>query len=87
MIEYEKIKIKNEEDIEELDLDDIEPLASFADIHFLNHMRIINNAIVFGYKGNKLGHRAAKLNRNVDWIIREYKENLYLIPLKKKKDC
>lgn len=74
MIEYEKIKIKNEENIEELDLDDIESLTSFADVHFLKHMHIVSNAIVFEYGENKLGHKAAKLNRNVDWIIRDTKE-------------
>ena len=85
MIKYEKLKIKNEEDIEELDINDIEPLESFGDIRFKKHMPFINTAIVYAFGENELKGKVAKLNKRVDWIIREYEGELYLIPLKK--DC
>lgn len=85
MIKYEKLKIKNIEETEELDIENIEPLNSFGDIHFKEHLKIINNAITWSYNNNALIYKAAKLNKSVDWIIREYEEDLYLIALKK--DC
>lgn len=83
MIKYKKLKIKNEEKVDELDINDVEPLDSFGDIHFKNHMHIIDNAIIYPYYSNLLKYKAAKLNSNVDWIIREYEGELYLIALKK----
>ena len=85
MIKYKKLKIKNEEDIEELDIKDIEPLKSFGDIQFKKHLPFINTAIVYAFWKNELKGKVAKLNKKVNWIIREYEGELYLIPLKK--DC
>lgn len=81
MIKYKKLKIKNIE--EELDVNDIDSLDRFNDIPFANHMGIINSAMVYSYIDSDLKHRIVRLNKNADWIIREYEEELYLIPLKK----
>ena len=86
MIKYKKIKIKNEEDAEELNINDIEPLHSFGDIRFRDGYETYHNsAIVFSYSENPLHCKVAKLNKKVDWIIREYEGELYLISLKR--DC
>ena len=85
MIKYKKLKIKNEKDIEELDIDDIESLDSFGDIRFKRFMHIVSNAITFSFLNNPLKHKVAKLSQAVDWTIREYEGELYLIALKK--DC
>ena len=82
MIKHKKIKIKNEEDVEELNIENIEELHSFGDISFQNRD---GSAIVFSYKRNELKNKTAKLSKNVDWIIREYEGEFYLIALKK--DC
>lgn len=83
-IKYEKIIIENERDIDELNVNDIEPLSSFGDINF---RRIIDfsSAITFSHKNNELKYKVALLSKKVDWMIREYKGELYLIALKK--DC
>ena len=82
MIKYKKLKIKNEEDVDELDIDDIEPLNMFGDIHFKS---CIPPAIVYAHSKNKLDYKVAKLSKKTDWMIREYEGELYLIALKK--DC
>lgn len=83
-IKYEKIIIKDETDIDELNMNDIEPLSSFGDINFLRTLDF-SSAISFSHKNNELKYKVALLSKKVDWVIREYKEELYLIPLKK--DC
>ena len=83
MITYKKLIIKNEEEVEELDIEDIELLQSFGDIWFREST--LDSAIVFSHRENELKYKAAKLSKTVDWIIREYEGELYLIPLKK--DC
>ena len=82
MIKYKKLKIKNEEDVDELDINDIEPLNSFGDIHFKS---CLFPAILYSHSENEMKYKTAKLSKNVDWIIREYEGELYLIGLKK--DC
>ena len=81
MITYKKLIIKNEE-VEEIDIDDIEVLNSFGDISFRN---IPDYAILYPFEENIVKGKVAKLSTRVDWIIREYEGELYLIPLKK--DC
>ena len=83
-IKYEKMIIKDERDIDELNVNDIEPLGSFGDIHFRRTLDF-SSAISFSHKNNELKYKVALLSKKVDWVIREYKENLYLIPLKN--DC
>lgn len=82
MIIYKKIEIKNEEDVDEIEIDDIEPITAFGDIHFLRTLDF-HSAIAYSYDDNELKHKVAKLNKSRDWIIREYKGELYLIALKK----
>lgn len=82
MVTYKKLKIKNEENVEELNISDIEPLDSFGDIPF-QYGSV--SAIVFSYAKNELKAKVAELSKKVDWIIREYEGELYLIALKK--DC
>ena len=85
MIKYMKLKIKNTEETEELDINDIESLDRLSDVQFENRIRFINSAMVRSYFDSDLQHRVVRLNKNADWIIREYEGELYLIPLKK--DC
>lgn len=80
---YKKLKIKNNEEAEELDINDIEVLDSFGDARF--KWRIGEGAIVFSYKKNILKNKVARLSKKANWIIREYDDELYLIALKK--DC
>lgn len=85
MIEYKKLKLENE-DIEELDIDDIDSLDSFGDINFyMDRVKLKSRgpAIFFSYAENELRYKTARLSKKADWIIREYKNKLYLIPLKK----
>ena len=82
---YKKVIIKNKEKPEELNIDDIEPLGRFHDTHFRDDPQCENPAIVFSYFENEFKYKVAKLSRKVDWIIREYEGELYLISLKK--DC
>lgn len=84
MVKYKKLKIKNDEDVEEIDIDDIEELSYFPDVHF-KHREEPNSAMTHAYYNNTLQSKTAKLSTEVDWIIREYHDNLYLIALKK--DC
>ena len=80
MIKYKKLKIKNEEDVEELDIKNIEVLDSFGDIGFRH---TFGSAIVFSHYENELKNKVAKLSKNADWMIREYEGEFYLIALKK----
>ena len=80
MIKYKKLKIKNEEEIEELDIGDIISLKTFGDILF---RYASGSAMIYSYRENELKGKVAKLSKDVDWIIREYEGELYLIPLKK----
>ena len=84
MITYKKLKIKNEEEVEELNIDNIEELDAFGDIHFKNP-DLVRGAIDYAYLPNILKYKVAKLSERRDWIIREYEGELYLIALKK--DC
>ena len=83
MIKYKKLKIKNGEEVEELDIDDIEPLEEFEHIHFKNYSLDPFYAIGYSYDENELKTKVAKLTNEVDWVIREYEGKLYLIALKK----
>ena len=85
MIKYKKLKIKNTEKTEELDINDMESLNILSDVQFENRIHFINNTMVRSYFDSDLEHRVIKLNKNADWVIREYEGELYLIPLKK--DC
>lgn len=80
MIKYKKLKIKNEEEVEELNIENIEELHTFGDVSFQNRD---GSAIVFSYKRNELKNKTAKLSKKADWIIREYEGELHLIALKK----
>ena len=82
MIKYKKLKIKNEKEVEELDIDDIITLKSFGDVLF---RYTSGTAISYSHLENELQHKVAKLSRKADWMIREYEGELYLIALKK--DC
>lgn len=79
---YKKLIIRNEEEVEELDINNIITLKSFGDVLFRYSSGI---AIAHSFLENKLKGKVAKLDKDVDWIIREYKGELYLISLKK--DC
>ena len=82
MIKYKKLKIKNEEEVEKLNINDIEVLNGFGDIRFRD-IDAPNSAIVYAFFNTVLRGKAAKLSKKADWIIREYEGELYLIALKK----
>ena len=82
MVEYTKLKFKKKEDLDEIDVDDMLSLNNFGDISF----RFISG-IAFKYvlEEDELRHKATELSKDVDWVIKEYNDKLYLIALKKRK--
>ena len=84
MIKYKKLRIKNEEEVEELDIDDIEPINSLNfRVPFFATKSIATSAMYIS--DDPIKSKMVRLSTRVDWIIRKYKGDLYLIPLKK--DC
>ena len=79
---YKKLRIKNEEDTEEIELAEIEELNNFSDVRF-RWIDAPNSAIVHAFFDNVLKGKVVKLSKKANWIIREYEGELYLIALKK----